>query len=275
MILTCAIVSVIGIATIPGGGRVSAPFEGEVGEPNTFGGYLVFMIAIVVGLMGSSPYSQKRLIYAFLLFLFAIPLFYTQSRSSYLAAVPALLSFIWLFNKKQWIIPALLLLALSMPFIAPEPAKERVSYTFTQGRDRRDVVTIAGIKLDTSTSERLRSWKEASKDWIKHPIVGYGVTGYRFVDAQYVRVLVETGVLGLVMFLVLVLTIFTEGLRVLRTTSDPLHKGLCAGFLAGFVGLLFHAIGANTFIIVRIMEPFWFITAMVIMIPDLEKDEGI
>jgi hypothetical protein len=43
------------------------------------------------------------------------------------------------------------------------------------------------------------------------------------------------------------------------------------GYLAGFIGLLYHGIGANTFIIVRIMEPFWFVTAMVVMIPEMEK----
>jgi hypothetical protein len=61
--------------------------------------------------------------------------------------------------------------------------------------------------------------------------------------------------------------------RAFRKTSDPLHRGLAMGFLAGFVGLLFHGIGANTFIIVRIMEPFWFVAAMVIMVPELEKKE--
>ena len=40
-LLTAAIVSVIGAAQIPSGERVSAPFEGAEGEPNTFGGYLV------------------------------------------------------------------------------------------------------------------------------------------------------------------------------------------------------------------------------------------
>ena len=44
LFLTCLIVSILGISQIPGGGRVSAPFEGEVGEPNTFGGYLVFIL---------------------------------------------------------------------------------------------------------------------------------------------------------------------------------------------------------------------------------------
>ncbi len=37
--------------------------------------------------------------------------------------------------------------------------------------------------------------------------------------------------------------------------------------------MLVHAIGANTFIIVRIMEPFWFLTAIIIMIPTIEAEE--
>src|SRR3989475_2675219 len=48
--LTAAIVSVIGAAQIPSGQRVSAPFEGTEGEPNTFGGYLIFMMALAGGI---------------------------------------------------------------------------------------------------------------------------------------------------------------------------------------------------------------------------------
>jgi hypothetical protein len=44
LLLTCFITALIGILQIPGGGRVSAPFEGQSGEPNTFGGYLLFMV---------------------------------------------------------------------------------------------------------------------------------------------------------------------------------------------------------------------------------------
>jgi len=34
-----------------------------------------------------------------------------------------------------------------------------------------------------------------------------------------------------------------------------------------------HAFGSNTFIIVRIMEPFWLVTGIVMMIPALEAKE--
>jgi len=47
--LTAAVVSLIGAAQIPSGQRVTAPFEGEIGEPNTLGGYLLFMGAVVAG----------------------------------------------------------------------------------------------------------------------------------------------------------------------------------------------------------------------------------
>jgi O-antigen ligase len=269
MLFTCIIVSIIGIFQIPEGGRVSAPFEGEAGEPNTFGGYLVFMICITTGLFLTTKSFRDQIIYASLILLFVIPLLYTQSRSSYLAMIPAMFAFVWLSEKRRSVFLTLVFVGLLLPFIAPNPAKERFAYTFTEERDRG--IEISGVKLDTSTSARLDSWKNVAKDWVKHPIFGFGVTGYGFVDAQYFRVLIETGMLGLAAFLFLLASIIRQTYHILKKSTGPFDKGLCMGFLAGFIGLLVHAIGANTFIIVRIMEPFWFILAMVIMIPNLEK----
>ncbi|MGD8229280.1 MAG: O-antigen ligase family protein [Desulfobacteraceae bacterium] len=271
LLITCAIVSIMGVAQIPGGGRVSAPFEGEVGEPNTFGGYLVFMIPVVLGLLLASNSFRDQLIYGLLALLSAVPFIYTQSRTSYLAAIPAAFAFVWLSERRNWVIAAVLLLGISLPFIAPEPAKERVTYTFTQGRNQRDVVQVGDVKLDTSLSTRLRSYKMAARDWVEHPILGYGVTGYKFLDSQYLRVITETGLVGLSLFFLLMFTIFRQGYQVFKGTEDPFYRGLAMGYLAGFIGLISHALGANTFIIVRIMEPFWFVTAMVILIPELEK----
>src|SRR3989442_10583899 len=54
--VTAAIVSVIGAPHIPSGQRGSAPFEGEAGEPNTFGGHLFPMMALAPGArLGTDP----------------------------------------------------------------------------------------------------------------------------------------------------------------------------------------------------------------------------
>ncbi len=275
LLFTCVVVSFLGIAQIPGGGRVSAPFEGEVGEPNTFGGYLVFMMAITIGLSLATNSMRDRLIYGGISFLAFISFLFTESRGSYLAFFPMLMAFVWLSEKRKLIIIALLFISLFLPLTAPQKVKDRIAFTFTQRLHPGQHVYVGDIRLDTSTSARLISWKDALKAYVKHPILGFGVTGYGFIDAQYPRVLVETGIVGMITFILLMWAIFRQGNMVFWGTSDTLHKGLSMGFLAGFIGLLFHSIGANTFIIVRIMEPFWFVLAMVVMIPELESEASV
>jgi len=245
LLIACVIVSFIGIGQIPGGERVSAPFEGG-GEPNTFGGYLVLMMAITIGLFLATEVWRERLIYGCITLIAFIPL-------------------------RKLIIIGLLFLAVLLPITSPQVVKERITYTFTQ-QAQSGQVQVANIKLDTSTSARLSSWQVALRDTTKHPIFGFGVTGYHFVDAQYLRVLVETGVIGMFSFILLLSAILKHGVTIFRRSSDVLYKGLAMGFLAGFIGLLVHAVGANTFIIVRIMEPFWFVLGMVARIPALESE---
>src|SRR5438876_5939777 len=60
-LVTCFLVVLFAIAQIPGGERASAPFEGSEGEPNTLGGYLVFMLAIGVGLLLTNGAVGTRL----------------------------------------------------------------------------------------------------------------------------------------------------------------------------------------------------------------------
>jgi len=273
ILITCTIVSIIGISQIPMGGRITAPFEGATGEPNTLGGYLIFMISLTIGLLLTSTSFKDRLLFAGLSFLFIIPLLYTQSRSSYIALVPAMISFLFLSEKKLIVLVSIFSASLFFLFLTPDIAKKRINYTFTQGAQRRDVVEIGGVKLDTSSSDRIISWYEASKAWMKKPLLGYGVTGYRFVDAQYVRVLVETGILGLLAFLLLIKTILKKAYENFLLTKNAFNRGLVMGFIAGFIGLLFHSLGANTFIIVRIMEPFWFVAGMVMLINEIGEKE--
>jgi O-antigen ligase len=92
------------------------------------------------------------------------------------------------------------------------------------------------------------------------------------MDAQYPRILVETGVVGMLAFAWLIYALFRVVLSAWREQQDDLLRGLSVGLIAGLVGLLVHAVGANTFIIVRIMEPFWFTTGLVISLAAL-KDE--
>ena len=271
LLLTAGIVSLVGIFQIPGGGRVSAPFEGASEEPNTFGGYLLFVGMVAAGMAAKIREPGRRNLLLFLLAVMLPPFLFTQSRSSYLAAVPALLVLGVLTERRLIALGLIGVSLLLSPLFMPEVAKQRILYTFNQPEEPGQL-RIGNLRLDTSTSARLQSWKQVLSDFPRHPLLGHGVTGYAFVDAQIPRVLAETGLVGLAAFVFLIASVFRLARQRLREAGDdPLFRGLLMGFIAGLVGLLVHALGTNTFILVRIMEPFWFVAGLVAVLPALRK----
>ena len=271
LLLTCFITSIIGILQIPGGERISAPFEGERGEPNTLGGYLLFVGAIAAGLLIKAENSKSKHLLIVLLVAMILPFLFTQSRSSYLGLVPVCF-ILGLLTKRKIIVIGLLSIAFIMsPLLLPSQVKNRILYTFTQPKESGQV-RVGDVRLDTSTSARIATLKEIMTDWPKKPVFGYGVTGYGFIDSQLPRVLIETGILGLFAFLYLIYSIIRLTINNLKELKTPYFQGLTIGFFAGTIGLLFHSLGANTFIIVRIMEPFWFFAGIIAVLPSLERE---
>jgi O-antigen ligase len=270
LMLTCFITSIIGILQIPGGERVSAPFEGEGGEPNTFGGYLLFLGAITAGLLLKAEDGRSKQLFIFLILAIIPSFLFTQSRASYLGLFVTCFV-IGMSTQRRIIITGFLTIALLLsPLFLPQKVKDRILYTFNQPKESGQI-SIGEIRLDTSTSARIAGLKQIMEDWPKKPIIGYGVTGYEFLDSQYPRVLIETGIMGLIAFFYLLYSIFRLTINHMKEVKTPYFKGLTIGFFAGFIGLLFHAIAANTFIIVRIMEPFWFFAGIIAVLPALER----
>ncbi len=102
-----------------------------------------------------------------------------------------------------------------------------------------------------------------------------GITGYAWADAQYVKIIGETGLAGLLGFIVITARLWMSTRRIYATEDDPFAKGLALGVWLGLVALLAHAVGANTFIIIRIMEPFWLCAGLVMILPRLSNAERL
>ncbi len=279
MFITLIIVCFVAIAQIPAGGRVTAPFEGEGGEPNTLGGYVVLMMSIVIGILfnlrANFPKIYKNGLIT-LVGLGVIVVLFTRSRGSWVAIMPMFLMFVIISKKRFVLIIFLIIFAALFPIIAPKEIKRRVLYTFEKqsGQAARIQEKVGGVTLDTSTSERVSSWKDGLEAFTKHPVLGWGITGWRFLDAQYVKTLVEQGFLGFATFAAMIFALCRETRRIYLTTNDKLLKGIAMGFFPGIFAMLAHGLSTNTFIIVRIMEPFWFLAALVMSIPAVEQHEA-
>ncbi len=273
--ITAVIVSLIGLTQIPSGQRVSAPFEGKEGEPNTFGGYLLLLIAVAGGIALETARIRTRAIYLGLAGLMSIPFMFTLSRTSYVGVIPAVAAMAALSSRRRVMVGGLIVLLVASPVVMmlfPDSVARRVRYTFEPERGQ-PTVRVGTVGLDPSTSARLISVKQAFEGFTHRPIFGYGVTGFAFMDQQFARTLVETGIVGFATFLALVWAVLKAGVASYRSLTVPEDRGLALGFVAGTVGLLGHALGANTFIIVRIMEPFWFFAAIVVALPGLAQAE--
>ena len=198
-----------------------------------------------------------------------VPLLYTLSRTSWLAAMPMLLTLILLSPRRLILIVGVACAIILGSAVFPKQVLDRYNYTL-HAREDRGSYHVGNARLDTSASARLDSWVQGTDSWTHRPLFGYGVTGFAFMDAQYVRVLVEGGLCGLAAFLWLLWRILRIAWNAYRRSIGTRFEGLTLGYLAGLIAMITHGIGANTFIIVRIMEPFWFLTGVVAVLPYLQ-----
>jgi len=236
----------------------------------------LFVGAVAGGLLLNATDRRHRRALAALLVVMIVPFLATLSRGSYLGLPVVYLALVALARRGRTLMVVAMIAVGALGAAAmPGVVVNRILYTFQQeGHTRHGRVSVGGVQLDTSTSARLNQWQGALTDAMDSPIWGYGVTGYGFIDAQYPRVLIETGLLGLVTFGLLIIAVYKQALGLYRRASDRLYAGLSMGLLAGLTGLLVHGIGANTFTIVRIMEPFWLIVGLVVCADRLEASRG-
>ena len=280
LFITCAIVVILGMLQISQGGRISTPFEGQGGEPNTLGGYLVLMISLTTMFALHENRTWIKLAYGSLSFFSLVALGFTYSRSSW-AALVVVVPILLLITKKRLFLVSILIIAIIVtPFIMPKRMIQRIQYTYNFAKFEKRLAFAEKyakrVNIDPSTAARISQIKNVIEDIRNHPILGYGVTGWFFLDSQFPRVFIETGILGLITFIMLIVILFRELKRILKLCrGDPLFEPITIGLIGALVGLIFHSIGTNTFIIVRIMEPFWFLVAMALLYPEISRNDPI
>lgn len=267
---TCILVCIFALATRDYYGRVSAPFEGMKGEPNTLAGYLLLLCSAAIGYLIYNKSKAYRL-FLFCLICLIVPTFlFTLSRGGYIGFIAMYLAHIILTRKARvnliGILMIALLLIIFIPGVIPYQVKKRIKSTFA-GQEYG--VLGKKLKLEPSAAQRVIVWKWILEKWQKHPVFGWGVTALGLVDNQYALILGEVGFIGMTAFLWLMFTLFRNALAVFRIIEIEELRGLASGFIAGFTGILVHSFAGNIFIIVRIMEPFWFLAALVAMLPQV------
>jgi len=273
LLVVCVAVCLFAWQQIPAGGRTTTPFESEAGEPATLAAYLQIMMSIMAGFILNAA-SFKHLIAIGGMFIMAVIVFvFTMSRGAWLSFIPMYMTIV--FNARKWRVPmmAILVMALiALPFILPERVIKRAKETFNPERSVR--VMGRHMVIAESAAERINAWPIAIERLKVKPLLGWGVPAGIVVDNQYTRVLGETGLLGMAAFIWIIATLYKVGVRCYRTTERyDFAQAISLGLVAGLTGLLVQSFSSAVFILIRVMEPLWFIAAMVVAMPDLIAEQ--
>lgn len=181
-----------------------------------FWGFAVFM----------KRFKVKLLCYALVGFTI-ITTMYTFSRGAYLALVAA--AFVLAVVKDRKLLVFLGVFLLTWQTIVPTAVTERVSMTHDSNG-----------ALEASAQERVDLWAQSQQMFLSSPIVGTGYATFQFGEHTdnlkdthnwFVKVLVETGIVGGVIAFVMLTQMLLAGFRLFRQAEDPLYKGLGLGFL--------------------------------------------
>jgi O-antigen ligase len=196
----------------------------------------------------------------------------TLSREGWISFFPMFLAFIALYKKSRISMLIVLILAFFLaPALMPKQVHERMQDTFAKEKSYK----LFGKKFDVSesTAARIDSWSLAMQKLAAKPILGHGVPGGGVIDNQYTRVMIETGIVGFFAFMLIIFFLFKQAFAAYTQVQDPFARGISLGFICALVGLLTQSFAAAVFILIRIMEPFWFIAAIVITLPSIQQKE--
>ncbi len=246
--------------------RITAPFE-KTPEPGTVGGYMAFLLLIIISLFLFERKTKLRCLYLFLGILLAIPFLYTLNRTSYAALIFGII-FLAIFARNKGFTFLLAFFLLTSPVWAPGSVKERIAYTWL---DAKNPGRTLGV--DQSSQERFYAYQRMWGTAKKSPVIGWGITSWQTPDSQWARMIHEIGFLGLGLWLWLFWRLFRMSFWLFKNLDSGMFKGMVLGYAAALVGLMVHANGAITFYIIRIMEPFWFITGLVVSLYLIKVNE--
>ena len=246
--------------------RITAPFEGRA-EPASVGGYMAFLLLIIVSLFLYEKRPLGKWLYGLIGTSILIPFVYTLNRTSYVAFLGGLFLIAVIEKRRKFIFFIFFALLIS-PLWLPNAVKERIAFTW---KDAQNPGRVLGV--DYSFQERITLYTRLWNSWKYVPFIGAGVTAWETSDSQYARTLYEIGTIGLGFWLWLFLRLHRMSCWLFDQLEEGTLKGMVLGFRAGLIGLLLHGFGAITFYIVRIMEPFMFVSGLVVSLYLLKSAE--
>jgi len=159
----------------------------------------------------------------------------------------------------------------------------------SSGDLEKHVSSVTNIATDASNLERINRWNSAFKMFKERPVLGFGPGTYMFqyapyqmsydrtiistdfgdvgnAHSEYIGPLAESGILGLLTFLGIVVTTIITGIKVYYRAKDRNMKILVISLLMGLITYYIHGFLNDFLNTDKASVPFWGFTAIIVAV---------
>lgn len=155
--------------------------------------------------------------------------------------------------------------------------------------------SMSNITSDASNLERINRWQAALRMFNEKPFFGFGPRTYQFeyapyqlkkektiistnfgdlgnAHSEYIGLMAEQGIIGLLLFLALIFYSIKTGINVFRRHPDRSYRLISIGITIGLISYFLHGFLNNFLETDKLAVPFWaFMAILIAMDTDLKK----
>lgn len=250
-----------------------------------------------------TPRNLKVITFFFLL-LFITGLIFSYTRAAWLSIAGAL-GVLVIYLLKIRLVPILTMIGILLAVLLIYEKEiliqlESGRYKNTENRNiEQRLQSITNVTTDASNTERLNRWASALRMFRERPLFGWGPGTYQFQYAafqistektqistnfgergnshsEYIGPLAETGVIGLLSVLGILVTSLLTAAKLIYHTRDKWVKYFAMAIALGLVTYYIHGTLNNFLDTDKASAPFWGFVAMLVMmdIAERKKREG-
>jgi O-antigen ligase len=240
-------------------------------HPNPYAFYLVVMLLVCVPLLLESKKKWERPLYGTLMLLMSISLVFTYARAAWLSLILGIVILAVVRYRKLFLVTPLVVVIL--PILVPSIIDRfQEALGFSQGKG--------------SMFFRVELWSYLLPYFYDNPILGAGLGGFtNYVEKglgfvymahnDYLRVLIDTGIVGLIGYLAIWLGLARESIRAYLNLQDEIFKVMGLIVLAIVGAYLAMSATDNMFRFSLIQSYIWCLGGIVAAAARLEFPNGM
>lgn len=271
-------------------------------DHTSYGAILAMYFPVALAYLWSNKLGiNSKILIGFVMMIFTLGIILSYTRAAWVSLAAALVLFLIILARVRfWIIALIAIGVLGGAFFFQDDILMRLEKNRqdSSGDLSEHVNSITNVATDASNLERINRWSAALRMFEERPVFGFGPGTYKFhyaryqhssqltiistnfgdlgnAHSEYFGPLAETGVLGLVTFLLIIgVAVYYYVILYIRIKNREIRIALI-GTLLGFATYIVHGFLNNFLDLDKASVPFWGFLAVLVAIDVFHKEDAL